>query len=479
MEKHDNIVHSMMAYLYMTLTDGKKNLTSTVQDDRFITWCLPGMPIAPEDLRFAREGTIGKGADDAERARDTALLSLQAVNFARLVDFIPDVRGKQIVSFQPGNKSLSSTYEAALRFSKVADTPLTKEEEARVTKARDALYKEEEVVDADSGLKELTTVDTPKLKNYKKHQAIFEKEFLAYNSKRIKAEVAASAADVLEFERNGPILEDKVRIALRDWEAAGKRHEIETLQATIAQMTDRSLLQWKQKLVDRLTFDKKKHPTLGDYFPVTLTPASFLLPNSGWPSFTFKESETKKFADNNSTQYGGKAGFLGAFAIGGSGDKTTTSKTATEATTNFEISFDVAQIPLSMPYLDIAFLQSRAWKFAEDAIDVKALSDGGKPPKGMLIGYPTMVIFIKNVLINFKELHDEKSEYNKAVKAKAGFSIGPISAGGSHKNSSGQTKSLSTLTEEGLKVAGMQIIGFRCKLLDKSPNPHPGIKNFV
>ena len=132
-----------------------------------------------------------------------------------------------------------------------------------------------------------------------------------------------------------------------------------------------------------------------------------------------------------------------------------------------------------MPYLDIAFLESRAWKFAEDAIDVTALSDGGQPPKGMLIGYPTMVIFIKNVLINFKELHDEKSEFNKAAKAKAGLSIGPISAGGSYKNSSGQTKELSSLTEKGLKVEGMQIIGFRCKLLNKAPNPHPNIKNFV
>jgi hypothetical protein len=477
MEKPDNIVNALMSYLYMTLTDGKKDFASGVTDDRFITWCLPGIPIDPEDLRFAREGMIGKGADEAERARDTALLSMQAANFARLMDFIPDVRGQQIVSFQPGIRSLSGTYEAVLRDSKIADVPLTKAEQAQLTKARNLLFVEQEVADPDTGEKQMTTVDTTKMKAYRKQQAIFEKEFIEYNSKRIKAELALSAADVLDFERNGPAFEKRAIMALRDWEGAGNKTEIENAQAIISQLTDKSLLQWKQKLKDRLVFDKKKHPTLGDYYPTTLIPASFLLPKAGWPSFSFKESEVKKFSNTKSTQYGGKAGFVGGFMIGGGGDKSTTSKSVTSDTTNFEISFEVAQIPISMPYFDIAFLQSRAWKFPEDAM---LLSDGKQPPQGMLVGYPTMVIFVRNVVINFKELHDKNSEINKAVKANAAFTIGPFAAGGSHKNSSGETKSISSISENGLKVKEMQIIGFRCRLWDgKKPDPDPKFKNFI
>lgn len=478
MEKPENVVNSLMGYLYMTLTDGKKTFTSGVGEDRFITWCLPGMPIDPEDLRFARVGLVGEGADEAARARDTALLTLQAANFSRLVDFIPDVRGQQIVSFQPGNKSLSSTYEAVLHQSKIADTPLTKEEQDRVTQARNTLYLEQEITDPDTGVKQVTTVDSPKLKAYKKFQASFEKEFLEYNSRRIKAEVATSAADVLDFNENGTIYENRAKAALREWEVAGSQHEVERLQATISQMTNRSLLGWKQKLVDRLVFDKKKHPTAGDYYPTSVIPASFLLPKAGWPRFNFEESEVKKFSTSNSTQYGGHASF-GPFGLGGGLDRSTTSKSSTEDTTNFKIQFEVAQIPLSMPYLDVPFLESQAWKFAESAIDVTALSDGGQPPKGMLIGYPTMVIFVRNVVVNFDQLHDEKSEVSKALKANAGFSVGPFSVGGDYKNSSQQSKSLSHLTKEGLVVEGMQIIGFRCKLLNKAPNPHPNIKIFV
>jgi hypothetical protein len=477
MEKPDNIVNSLMGYLYMTLTDGKKDFASGLTDDRFITWCLPGIPIDPEDLRFAREGVIGKGADETARARDTALLSLQAANFAKLMDFIPDVRGQQIVSFQPGIKSLSGTYEAVLRDSKIADVPLTQKEQAQLTKARNLLFVEQEVTDPDTGEKQMTTVDTPKMKAYRKQQAIFEKEFIEYNSRRIKADLAVSAMDVMEFERNGPAFEKRAIMALRDWEGAGNKTEIENAQAIISQITDKSLLQWKQRLKDRLVFDKKKHPTLGDYYPTSLVPASFLLPSAGWPSFTFKESSVKKFSDTKSTQYGGKAGFLGAFKIGASGAKSTETKSVTEDTTNFEISFEVAQIPLSMPYFDIAFLQSRAWKFPEDAM---LLSDGAQPPKGMLVGYPTMVIFVRNVVINFKELHDTKSEVSKALKGKAGLSIGPFGASGKYTNSNGQTKSISTMTEQGLKVNGMQIIGIRCRLWDgKKPDPDPKFKNFI
>lgn len=477
MEKPDNIVNALMGYLYMTLTDGKKDFASGLTDDRFITWCLPGIPIDPEDLRFAREGTIGKGADEAARARDTALLSLQAANFAKLMDFIPDVRGERIVSFQPGIKSLSGTYETVLHDSKIADVPLTKKEQAELTKARNLLFVEQEVTDPDTGEKQMTTVDTPKMKAYRKHQAIFEKEFIEYNSKRIRAELAVSPTDVIEFERNGPTFEKRPTMALRDWESAGNKTEIENAQATISQITDKSLLQWKQRLKDRLVFDKKKHPNMGDYYPTTLVPASFLLPNAGWPSFSFKESEVKKFSNTQSTQYGGRSGFLGAFRVGASGSKTTETKAVTEDTTNFEISFEVAQIPLSMPYFDIAFLQSRAWKFPDDAM---LLSDGKQPPTGMLIGYPTMVIFVRNVVINFKELHDSKSEINKAVKGKAGLSIGPFAAGGNYTNSSGQTKSLSKMSEQGLKINGMQIIGIRCRLWDgKKPDPDPKFKNFI
>lgn len=478
MEKPDSVADSLMSAIYKTLTDGKQNFSNEPERDRFITWCLPGIPINPDDLRFARVGMVGEGADDAARARDTALLATQAANFFRLVDFIPEVNGQRTVAFQPGGKSLSSTYEAALRASKIADTPLTDDEKKRLDEARKALYVEQEVTDPDTHVTAVIPTDGPKMLAYRKHQAIFEHAFFEYNARRIKAEVAASAADVLDFQQNGAAYEKRVTTALRDWEVAGSKEEVERLQATIAQITGRSLVGWKQRLLDRLVLQRKSHPT-GDFFLTSIVPASFLQPQAGWPGFSFTESEVQKFSNANSTQYGGKASFVGSFKIGGGADRLTQSKTATENTTNFSISFEIAQIPLSLPYLDVAFLESRAWKFAEDAIDVTALSDGGSPPKGMLIGYPTMVIFVRNVVVNFKELHDENSEFHKTLTAGGNLSIGVISAGGQYKNSSDETKSLSTMKEDGLHINGMQIIGFRCRLLNRAPDPHPGITSFV
>ena len=107
------------------------------------------------------------------------------------------------------------------------------------------------------------------------------------------------------------------------------------------------------------------------------------------------------------------------------------------------------------------------------------LSDGGAPPKGMLIGYPTMVIFLKDVKVNFNELHDESSEVTKQLKAKGGLGWGPIKLSGSYQRDSKEQKVDSKLTDRGLEVNGMQIIGFRCRLLQKSPDPLPQIKEFV
>ena len=106
------------------------------------------------------------------------------------------------------------------------------------------------------------------------------------------------------------------------------------------------------------------------------------------------------------------------------------------------------------------------------------LSDGGNPPHGSLVAFPISVIFASDITIDFKELHDETSELVKSIKAGGNVGYGPFKLSGSYKRDTQEKNVHSDVNENGVKVSGMQILGFRCRLLGKTPNPLPSIENW-
>jgi hypothetical protein len=169
----------------------------------------------------------------------------------------------------------------------------------------------------------------------------------------------------------------------------------------------------------------------------------------------------------------------GKLSIGGSGSSSTQQKHEVEKATNFTMSFSIAQIPLSRAWFDPTFIESKAWRLSPNAVDLSELSNGAIPPQGMMVAYPTTVIFARDIQVNFDEMHDEKTELHKQLIAKGSGGYGPFKIGGSYSRDEQKKDVKYTFNKEGLKVEGMQIIGFRCHLLKKSPNPNPNIKEFV
>jgi hypothetical protein len=105
------------------------------------------------------------------------------------------------------------------------------------------------------------------------------------------------------------------------------------------------------------------------------------------------------------------------------------------------------------------------------------VSDGGAPPKGLLIAYPVTAIFVKDVEIGLDELKDESSELVKSLKAegKGGWGLGAINIGGSYERNSQEKKHKVEIANGKLTVAGLQLAGFSCELMSKSPNPKEGV----
>ena len=132
-----------------------------------------------------------------------------------------------------------------------------------------------------------------------------------------------------------------------------------------------------------------------------------------------------------------------------------------------------------------AFLTSHGWRFDQNNVLTKSdrLSDGGSPPKGKMPAYPTTAIFVRKLSLSFGESHafsDFVANAQSSSTSAGGFAcFGPFFVGGSgsHKSGSGDTRRDYGFKYENntMNVDGMQLIGFKCHVMPKSPDPNPEI----
>ena len=250
----------------------------------------------------------------------------------------------------------------------------------------------------------------------------------------------------------------------------------------------------KQAYIDDLEKAKLTGIASGsDFYYSSLVPATFAT-STGWTEFTFSHSDYTRHADSHFASSGWEAhasgGFFGIGASGGaSGSSSTDSFNGNFEANNFSLKFQICQVPIVRAWFKSSYLVSKTWRFDQHNADLKGevLSDAGSPPKGLLPAYPTSMIFIRNLALNFGKNTGFSSYLAKAEAnsqgGSASYGFGPFSFGGgaSHFSNTKDTQSDAGFshTAEGMNVPGMQIIGFKCHVLPKSPNPAPGIKEWV
>ncbi|MEZ4301378.1 MAG: hypothetical protein R3B70_40970 [Polyangiaceae bacterium] len=302
---------------------------------------------------------------------------------------------------------------------------------------------------------------------------------MGWNAACIPAMAAATPEAVLAFTMNGELLRNKVKLALAEWANAGHRRDVDTMNAFIDQTGQQSLLLWKADVLDRLEKCRLHDPLAGDFLFTTLIPGNFLADTAGWPEFTYSHKEAEKHTSETSTKLNLKGGFgIGSFKLGAEGDYTKDVKKEIETLNDFSVKFKISQIPLSRPWFDPTFLESRAWRLREGAVEVGELSDGKVPPTGMLPAYPTSVIFIKDLEVSSSDIKKSMSEVKSHLAAGGSVGWGSFSLGGKYQRDNKTFDSRIEETATGFKVAGLSILGFRCHMIKKSPDPLPEIKDF-
>lgn len=498
----DQLMQGILGKLYEVLTGGDGDVPPS--KDNFFSWCSPGIPIRPEDLRFLTMGLSGVYTPEKDsegkvvelteqekekiRATSTGWLYQQAENLARLVDFIPDVNAadnNQLskLSIQQNEGTLSDVYKYALQFSKVANTELSEEEKAKVEKFKQLLQvkriKKDLITDEEYEVIE----PSPLVILYNQKMAAYIDAVLEYNTYRVDALAADNSKAIHFWAMNASSLRKKVQAAMSDWVTNGYKNEYEGIAARIDQIMSKDLSLLKAEYKDTLERAKLTGLASGsDFYYTSLVPGNFV--EGGWTKFSFGSSDYARHSDSKYTSYGvsGSAGFLGFGASAGYQHKDSSSNRTINAS-NFKLTFEMCQVPIVRPWLKTPFLTSKAWKLDPRSPEVQSrgefLNDGAMPPNGIMPAYPTSVLFIRNLVLDFGQYNSEYASAFKSDKADASAGWGPFSVDANYSSSSYKSDFKSHSDSQGIRVDGMQIIGFNCHVLPKSPDPLPNITSWI
>ena len=146
-------------------------------------------------------------------------------------------------------------------------------------------------------------------------------------------------------------------------------------------------------------------------------------------------------------------------------------KNNSNSDTSFEgVEFDVIRVPLRRSWWDANIFHSKAWKF-DPQLDRTPLSDGNTPPVGTMIGYVSSLIIVRNLRLNLDTTSEANSYALKEISGSVSGGWGPFSAKANYYRKTERTTHDYVEDENGISIPGMQIIGFECTMIPKSPDP--------
>ncbi|MDH3779436.1 MAG: hypothetical protein OES15_01135 [Nitrosopumilus sp.] len=480
----------LMLKLYKTVTGSDQNIQ--LARNKFITWLMPGIPFAPNDFNFCHKGLVG---DEKNSTQD---LYHQAFVLSKLFDFIPDIpnlgsEGNQFqdtenflqTTYTTSQDTLSSVWNDVLKYSRVINNEISEKEKKKLKKFRNLLSVTKEITDIVTDEKKKVTEPGPLTIAYTAKMNEYIEAADEYMNMLIDAQAGGndpeSRRKVSAWANKSKFMRLKVEAAWGAWNSQGYKNEYEHINAYIEQVTQKSMVLYKQDLQEKFKNALLSSPaegTAGDFYYTTLIPGNFAT-SPGWTKFSFGEGDIATSYSKETKEWGGKGGIsIGSFSLGGKASGSKTKELTKNKTTNFKASLEFVQIPILRAWFDPGFFSMRAWtldKLWDLNFEGKKVSDGEIQPQGRLVAYPVIALFVRNVSFTF----DDAEEEIKALKEKIGgggsLGWGPLKIGGRYEKGK-ETKDVHSHTENGeVKIDGLQLIGFINNLIPKAPNPNPDI----
>lgn len=518
------LTHAILGKLYAQLTGDNSELFKARR--HFFTWMTPGMTFDPDEWNYMLGGAgptapastdtaeAGDGVTDASDAagggadapasgdgtQSPAGTGTEGVSAAevgrfataftwgRVFNFVPDVSGLLDYDEQQSTMFASrlgvtvpGAYEYVLDHCEIAKEELSTEAEAQIKKLRAALLTQTEITD-DAGEPMLDPISGEPMvveqpsKIYKAYQEYMQKYHTAWlELQRLKANaMSGDPAAESELAFMGPVVEQQVQAAFAAWESLGFRTRVESWQAEIARLGMQSTLAYWQEA--RGSFERTEIKTVaGDFHWTQVAPVSAIR-SPGWTRFRFTESDYETFRQTKTQEASASAGldFFGLSLGKAKGESAEKKSVGKLNWSGFELSFELLELPIIR--FDMNFLFNERWRLP----DGEVLSDGGTPPKGRMVAWPAFVVLVRDLTLSFAELQDESSSFTKSISGgTTGFAIGPLNLGGDYSRGEKQTHHNRHRQGQSVVAPGTQVVGFRCQLAPRMPDPAEGISEWV
>lgn len=477
-----------MTKLYNIVTGSNESIK--IPRNTYVSWLMPSIPLAPEDLAYCAQGT------------GTQELLHEAFVFSKLFDMIPGLpkTGDTNIKFlntdqmlqtinMNNQDTISSVWQDILRFSEVVDIERSDDVKAKLQHYRDLLTVTTEETNIVTGEKMTKIKDGPLTIEYTKKMHEYTAAADAYMNLLIDAQCATgddpeSKRRIAEWKYKSKFLRNNMDAAYMAWVADGYKNEFEEINAYIDMVTRNSMVLYKEDLVKKMDAAKCSsvlEGPAGDFYYTTLIPGDFT-ENDNWPEFSFTDIDFNSNYNYCCTHWSG-SGVLGLFGIfglflGGEGGANSThiEQSSNTKASNFKASFKVTQIPISRPWMDPGFLESQSWRMSRNYSGI-GVSNGSLDAPGRMVAYPTSAIFVKDVKLWCNEWESiSKYTYDK-LEAGGALAIawGPfLLAGVGSYSKINLSRSYESSFHDGIiELPGIHLIGFINSIVPKCPNTNP------
>jgi hypothetical protein len=196
-----------------------------------------------------------------------------------------------------------------------------------------------------------------------------------------------------------------------------------------------------------------------------------------------KELHIKTRSSTTSRDWGAHGGLaLGFLNIGAAGGGSSRDVQVDFKQERFEIDFEYTQAEIVRPAFNPNFFLSRGWKpndaFVRDH-NGSLHSDGAAQPKGVMVGYPTKAVFVRNLTITSESLANELRSHEDSIKGGGVVGWGCFNLGGYYAQSNKRFESNLDIHGATITVKGLQLVAFLSALFPYSANPSPDVKNWI
>jgi hypothetical protein len=485
MEHGGDLMKALVAKLYATITGDDDAIK--IPRNKYVSWFRPGVPFAPADFRYCATGFTGNTVEEVKNAYH------QAFVLSSLFDQIPDTSNgfvgpelQQSIFAGTGDR-ISAVYNDVLKYSRVVDRPLSDQEAAKLKKFRDLLSVE--VEETNLVTDEKTIVSRPGKLTLAYTQKMDEYLSIADELVNMKVEALAATGDdaesrrrVYNYNEKAKFVRKRLEAAEMAWVAQGYRHEYEQINAYISQVTEKSLVLYKQDL--RRKFDAALTSSVvdggSDFYYTTLLPGNFAT-SPGWTQFTFNQWDAETHHKGETTGWGGSADLnFGLFSIGAKADGGKAQNRDDQSQANFSASFELTQIPICRTGVDMGFFSMRSWTLDDNwnlSYDNRPVSDGtAEGNTGRLAAYATSALFVRNVRLTSSVWSHHADFMNSTVGGGGSIGYGPFRVGGSYSHNTTAGNTSYHLEGDTLVIDGMQLVGTVNNIIPRSPNPLPGLE---